>query len=130
MKNSLKLKQLIVPIKNVVIQYKWPMIGQYEFLLPMVKYKLANHWSFVVYDVILYRHYKLFPKNTLKHLYTNLQVLSTIILPGLEWRERGVFCAATAETAAAACCPSRSWINWTSGWTWAPLYCQVHALSC
>ena len=52
-------KQLIVPIKNDVIQYKWPMLGQYTFY----------HWSITMYASLsliiciawrhFYRYYKL-----------------------------------------------------------------------
>ena len=43
------MKQLIVPNKNDVKQHKWPMLGQKTFY----------HLSFVLYDVIFIRRYKL-----------------------------------------------------------------------
>ena len=42
--------------------YKWPKIGQYTLrLTKMVKCILDYHWSFILYDVIFYRHYKYLP---------------------------------------------------------------------
>ena len=35
------MKQFIVPYKNDVIQYKWPMIGQYNYTF--------YHWSIIMY---------------------------------------------------------------------------------
>ena len=46
------MMQLIVPNKNYVLQYKSPMISQYDLYWPMVKCIQVYHWSFVLYDVI------------------------------------------------------------------------------
>ena len=39
-------------IKNDVMQYKWPMIGQPLFTIGQNNCILAYHWSFVMHDVI------------------------------------------------------------------------------
>ena len=59
-KHNMPNKHFIVFNKNDVLQYKWPMIGQYTFY----------HWSIKIYTVlslvILLIHYKLLPYQTKK----------------------------------------------------------------
>ena len=50
---SPSLEQLISTIKNYVLQYKWPKIGQYTLYHWSIECILAYHWSFVLHDVIL-----------------------------------------------------------------------------
>ena len=71
--HSLVMKQLILPIKMTSFNKNNQWKASINFIIGQLKCILADHWSFVLYDVIFYRYYKLtlLPSQRLFYLWSN-----------------------------------------------------------